>query len=392
MSDIWNGTNIPVLGVTGEYASGKTLLISSIDPEHTCIIDLEESSATYGGIPFAKRHDLQDMLVGGKGTPKPVDIFIWFRDLVEKIKPGEYTVLAVDPINDLEQGLVDWVAANPKEFGRSAGQYERAGGILWGDVKAYWKRLLMQIAAKVKTFAFATHMGFVWSGSSPTTRRKAKGKDTLFELASMYLQVERKPDANGKMPDVPTAIVLKSRLAVTHMVEGEVIHKPILPPRLKQATPKAIRDYIANPPDYTKLKAHEKAVPETLSDDEKLLLKSEIAANEAESERMKAERAERAKAAAESLRDRQASTTTKATEAEAVANETNKTNGTDPRHSLAQQRLRNAIHAGGIKHETLAPVLEKRGVTKIDQLTWEQAEEIAEKLEEKQRKKLLGKK
>lgn len=285
--DLWGPIKIPVLGVCGEKFSGKTLLLASIDPANTCMIDLEDSSESYN-IEFAQRVSLYDeMLKKHNKNATPLQCFEWFSSFVDSIKPGQFTVLAVDPISDIESGLVDWVKANPGKFGHSAAQYEKASGLLWMDVKSHWKMMLGILSRKVQTFAFSVHMGNVFKAGAPTGKRAPKGKETLFELASLYLEVERKPDDKGKVEKKPSAKVLKSRLAISKMIDGELEHFPILPPRLDVATPAAIRAYIKAPPDYAKLKKTELLAPEHLSDDDKLEIQREIAQTQLEVEQTK---------------------------------------------------------------------------------------------------------
>lgn len=420
--ELWNGTKIPVLGVTGEKFSGKSLFVSSIDPERTLMIDLEKSTETYN-IPYKKRLDLYAALQGRldadpkrKGTtPTPLDAFVWFKETLEAVKPGEFSVIAVDPISDIEQGLTDWVYDHPETFGRTKSQYDKAGGLLFGDVKAYWKMMLGMLSTRCETFAFTTHMGFVWKGSAPTSERKAKGKETLFELASLYLEVQRKPNEKGEIPAAPVGIVKKSRLATTRIVDGEVTHTPILPPRLKVCTPKAIRDYIAAPPDYSKLKKEEKVEAEVMSDDEKLRLQAEIAADQRAAEEAKlsavermregaaaqakimAERQERA-AAAKAAGTNTATTTATAANANANGNGRHEEPPFDvkPEQKPTATTTANATPNGkpldvyetvmeqrkilGITDSQWSAILAKRGVKETRQLTAEQAEEIRKTL------------
>ena len=286
-ADLWGGIKIPVLGVCGEKFSGKTLLLASIDPANTCMIDLEDSSESYN-IQFGQRVSLYDEMLKKHGkNATPLQCFEWFSAFVESIPAGKFTVLAVDPISDIESGLVDYVKANPAKFGHTAQQYEKASGLLWMDVKSHWKMMLGILSRKVQTFAFSVHMGNVFKAGAPTGKRAPKGKETLFELASLYLEVERKPDDKGKIEKKPSAKVLKSRLAISRFVDGELEHFPVLPPRLDVATPAAIRAYIKAPPDYSKLKKSELVAPEHLSEDDKLEIQREIVQTQLEVEQAK---------------------------------------------------------------------------------------------------------
>src|SRR5262249_27040956 len=89
--------------------------------------------------------------------------------------------------------------------------------------------------------------------------------------------------------------VLKSRLAHTTVDEktGDVKIVPALPPRLPKATPAAIRHYLSNPPNYSKLSAQERAPEKELTDDDRAAVKLATAEAEAEAERLRRERVER---------------------------------------------------------------------------------------------------
>ena len=400
---LWCGISIPIIGVCGEKGEGKTLFAGSIDPEHTLMCDLEGSSDSYN-LPFARRWNLYDEMLQKHGrVPTPLECFEDFRTLVTNdIKRGQFTVLAVDPITDIEQGMVDWVYANPDHFGHSKAQYDKAAGIMWGDVKSYWKMLLGIVATKVETLVFTAHMGAVWKGNSPVEgRRKAKGKETLFELASLYLQVERPLDKDGKRPDKPSARVLKSRLAVSSVVDGDVVHQPILPPYLKVATPKAIREYIKNPPNYAKLKKTEIAPPEEMSDDDRLRLQAEIAENQRVAEESKVGRLELMRQAVEqqvALRQQQkAKQAENAAKVEQAATVTTSTGTTLPathealsdiqeagdRGKLADlhRAIRELMQYIGMTSEQAKQAIAKRGAEKLADLNAEQAEELRGKLQ-----------
>ena len=55
--------------------------------------------------------------------------------------------------------------------------------------------------------------------------------------------------------------------------------QPILPPRIPQCTPDAIRRYIANPPNFSKLEVGERLPDQSMSDDERLRMNAQIAEN-----------------------------------------------------------------------------------------------------------------
>lgn len=403
---IWGGIKIPVIGLTGEKFTGKTLFMASIDPARTCMVDLEDSSESYN-IEFAQRVSLYDeMLKKHNRAATNVECFQWFMDFVEAVKPGEFTVLAVDPFSDIQAGLVDWVKANPQKFGHTANQYEKASGLLWADVKQHCKMMLGILSRKVETFAFSTHMGNIWKGGAPTDKRKAKGLDTLFELSSLYLELERRPDDKGKVDKKPSGKVLKSRLAISKMVDGELEHFPILPPRMPVATPAAIREYIKNPPDYLKLKKGELVEKEILSDDEKLEMQREIAATNLEVETARLSQMDRLKEQAErqaELRRKQAAAAAAASKPEQVtaaaddqpsekpavreriekvlgpedksASAVESPNPEDPKPSV-YEIIESQKKQLGITADQWSAILGKRNVKSTTELSEKQAEEI----------------
>ncbi len=289
---------IPIIGGTGDRGHGKSKFGLNICPGNrtTLVYDLEQSSASYEGeyerigVPF-DRIDVQRTMYDVKlpnGTHpfrkgyKDVDMFKWWWEHILAIPAGKYRVIMVDPVTDLESGLVDWVDANPAYFGHTAGQYASMSAVKWGDVKALEKRILSDICARCECFYFTAHLGAEFGADKkPTGKKKMKGKETLFELASLYLWFDRSPDAKGARPNVPNAMVMKGRQERAELIDGEVVSYSILPPRLPVATPKAIRDYFKNPAGKGTLKDGEKVKEETaMSADDRLKL--EVAKAEAE--------------------------------------------------------------------------------------------------------------
>lgn len=271
---------IEVIGGTGEYESGKTTFGLTICPgPDTLYYDFENSGASYEADLGFVRIDVPGEMLKKfpQGGYKPVDVFEWWINHIRSQPPGQYRLIMADPASDIEQGITDWVITHPRHFNRTPAQYIKMQGLMWGDMKAYWKTILADIAARCETFYFTTHMANVWKGDKPSKERKAKGKETLFEMASLYLKFERKKDKDA----VPSAVVLKSRLSKITInqesEEGEVTSIPLLPPRLPKATPAAVRRYMLNPPDYANLKPEELIGEQALTADEKLLLQAEIA-------------------------------------------------------------------------------------------------------------------
>lgn len=294
---LWpKGMKIPFIGVTGEYQAGKTLFGLLIDPTRTIVFDTEKSSETYEGSLGFTRIDLSDAMRAKfpAGDYRPVQLFEAWLQMVQKVKPGQYRVMLLDTLSEIETGLVDYVRRNPNRFGYTSAQFAKSEALMWGAAKDFWKQILTDITGRVETFVTIAHMRDKWAGNRPTGQREAKGKETIMEMASLYLELNRDP-VNGKTPEKPAAKVLKSRLSVFLLDKesGEMEPHPVLPPRLPVCTPAAIRNYIENPPDYSKLKKAEKVQERTLSEDERLLIQREIADRNAESARLELEKAER---------------------------------------------------------------------------------------------------
>lgn len=284
-----------MIGVTGDKWSGKTTFGSTIDPRNTVVFDLEDSSESYS-FPYAQRFSLYGDLASQKKAKVPaIEVYRWFENKVETVEPGKFTVALIDPINDLGMGVTEYVESNPKEFGYTKAQFERSSGLMQGAISSHMKLLLGMLSKKVETVVFTAHLGLVWGddGRPIKGKQKAKGRGVYMELASLYLWMERKADDSGKVPEKPSARVMKSRLGVVDVDANatpydEPVVVNILPPRLEEATPNTIRKYILNPPDWKKLKKHELAPEEevTISEAERLELEVRKAELNAEAARL----------------------------------------------------------------------------------------------------------
>jgi len=283
---LWCGTDIPIIGLTGPKASGKTLFASTIRPAETLMIDCEMSSASYAGIPYKKRVDLFEELKRRNLEPTPINAWQVVKEIVETTEGVR--VVVIDTWDFVQQGYVEDVGQHPERFKRTRAQYEKATGLLWADVKSSLHMWLGTQARRINgTIVLINHLGNVWEGGKPTGKEKAKGVDTIYQLASLYIRMDRTPDTNGKVPAVPAGFVTeaiggKSRLVHTVVKDdGTIELKPTLPPRIPECTPQAIRQYIQTPPNYDKLKKSELAPPEVMSDEQKLELKAKIAEDNA---------------------------------------------------------------------------------------------------------------
>jgi hypothetical protein len=224
----------------------------------------------------------------------------------------------------------------------------------------------------------------VWSGDRPTGKRKPKGKETLMELASLYLLMERKADKDGKMPSKPAALQLKSRLVHTGFdpVTMEVKIVPALPPRLPVCTPQTIRDYMNAPPDYSNLKEEEKVHEDKLSADERELMAFQKAEMERDAERMRLEGVNQQREMQKDGEAKAADAATRQTQAETVAAaQAPNPLGPSPDQMQKLLSLKNHLKQVGGTDEEWAAFFGPYGVAKARELTPAQAEEALKVIE-----------
>jgi len=283
---LWpNNHIIPVIGVTGGFGTGKTkFLLSIARPDRTRIYDTEMSSVdcdefvTRGLDRVDVAKEIFNQYPQGY-TQK--QYFVWWLKSMRSIEPGRFDAILVDIANELESGLMDWVASRHTQFGyKTEAGFRSMKGVFQGIVKDEWKRVKIDLAQRCQTFGFANHMRGVWIDGEPTGNKEAKGKDSFFSLSGLYLELFQEAD-----DACPRGRVLKSRLDHTVFNEDGLVERivPIIRKDqiLPRATPQAIRDYIKSPVGTRKLRPDEKAQEPALSDDEKLQLKARIASAEA---------------------------------------------------------------------------------------------------------------
>jgi len=299
----------PVIGFNGPLGSGKTLAALTLCPEETIEIGIEDSGVTYGSLPIKHRFSMyKEVIATGKTMyPKPIDCFEWFIGILDKVAKDELKarVIVVDPITDIQNGLLDYIEAHAADFGKTPAQYAKASGLLWGDAKAFMKMTLGRISRKVECFIYTSHMGTVWQGGAPVSgKSKVKGIDTFKEIASLVVHLTRDIDPQtGKQIAAPIGSIApphgKSRFSRFVLdADGNFTPIPILPPRIEPFTWQKVREYVATPPDYAKLKKHEVARPEVLTDDDKLLLEAETTRMKLEEAQIRQDLASKAAAAA----------------------------------------------------------------------------------------------
>lgn len=264
---------IPIIGATGEYESGKTIAGLTICPGlQTLYYDMEQSGASYDDLGHVRVNVMAEMQALHPNGYKPIDLFLWWVKHVKAVEKGKYRVIVIDPITDLERGMTDWVVANPQAFGHTAQQYTKMSGIMWGDLKDYYKSIVADLSVRCETLYYTAHVGKEFEDNRVTGKLKVKGKVTLHELASLFVWLFRKPNAKGVKPNKPAARVLKSRLMVTKMVDGELEMQQVLPPSMPVFTAKTLRDAFASPAGGREIDDIERHVEEVTSDEDKMRL------------------------------------------------------------------------------------------------------------------------
>lgn len=309
---LWAGMRIPVILLSAEVNGGKTIFPIVTDPacrtfDHdptVIVMDQEGSAETYAGqlnfewfdtraAVFEGRHrqvktpDNDDpkwrkiLLKTADVNDSPAESLFraWYMSLLE-IPPKKYRVGSADTFTKLQDGMIGWLRRHPEAFGRSAAQYSSAASMfLWPDAKDMLSYILsVDCRLRFETFCMTVHLKNEWKGNSKTGERIAEGLDVLDKLCTLHLRLDRTAKSKAKSaPRLPSAIVIKQRLVRFGANESE--DRPILPPRIPECTPDAIRAYILNPPDFNNLKPDERLPDDALTDDQKIRLQAQVSEN-----------------------------------------------------------------------------------------------------------------
>lgn len=281
MSDKLFPVALPVVVATGEYQSGKSMLALTTGApiERVLIYDNEESVSTYHDMsPGFTRIDIAGMLPVGK-TWTNLEFYLKWREHLRSIPAGKYDVIAVDTVERVESGISDYVRFNPQEFGHSAKQYELMSGLYWGDVKDLWGRHILELKQRCQMVILTVHMRDVYADRKPVAgKRQRKGKENLSEIASLELELFRKP---GQI--APSARIIKSRLVFGNILKPETL-RPMFDPFVPKFTWDVVREYMLKGADPE----HPILEPEP-SEEEKELRKLELQATIAQAKLLETE-------------------------------------------------------------------------------------------------------
>lgn len=328
---------LPLVVLTGEPGSGKSVFsvfstpngLDLTKPPQAVVFDFEDSVGPYVGALNFVRYDVRQMMADGIQNQvrqsAPSDEH-WKKVLLEKadvsaspsaslfrgsimsllaIKPGQFLTCSLDTLKPLQEGATDWLLLHPEAFGKTLAQYQKMkAAILIPDVRKILDHiLLVECRSRFEMTVVTYHQKNEWEGQGESAHKTGQRISEAWELAdrlsTLYATLDRRPKAKGKSaPRVPSGLVTwpygKSRLL--RVRDGVPV--PVLPPRLPEFTPEAIRAYMASPPDYDNLKPGERMPDDTLTDDQKLLVAARVSDNERATSENKLSALELARAAA----------------------------------------------------------------------------------------------
>lgn len=244
MSDEVFPLRLPIVVISGEFESGKTLAIltTGYPLERTLLYDSEQGATTYSAqAPFV-RVDLIEEL--NRKSPKWTDMeyYMAWKDHASKIKPDQFDVIGIDTIERLESGIADYVMQNPYP-GRTKNQYMTMNAVYWNDVKDLLAREILALTSKCKMVIITAHMRDKWEDRKPTKQRERKGKETLSLLATLEIILQRK---TGQLR--PAAIVSKCRLDYGDLADPKTI-RPMFDKYMPEFTWEKVRWYMQHGTD-----------------------------------------------------------------------------------------------------------------------------------------------
>lgn len=248
------GNPLNFIHVTGAPGVGKTSFALRIiaRPPGTPTPPVIAFDLEGGVAPYTGQYAIENISMK-RDLPK--DTWAKFTEVVTNMDRGQYAVALIDPVEDLEDALMDWVLANPKHFGKDANQYKTSTGVtglFWGDMKLEAKRWFTLLASKVQTVVMVSHLSQVYQGNRPVAgEMKPKGKDIITKLATVQAWLV------GDGTKAPSAIITKSRLNTADYNNADEFGvpkvKPVLPSYVPEFTPAALREYLRNPREFTEI-------------------------------------------------------------------------------------------------------------------------------------------
>lgn len=243
---------IGVLRLTGWPGSGKTSWITraiTVRPDEDEPAPIVAWSFEDGVEPYAQVYKLDvHSMVQHTDHVKAIKEM---NATIEAIEPGQYAAALLDPAEDWENWLSEYVVANPREYGVSAGQLVKDGRpsyLFWGVLKDAQKAILKNLLARVEIVVVVNHLGQRFRGNEPVKGQyDPKGKKSLEQMATMTVYLIRDP---GEHP--PAGYITKSRLEVVDWSDRDKYGAPkksrqLLPTFMPEFTPTSVRYWLDHP-------------------------------------------------------------------------------------------------------------------------------------------------
>lgn len=244
---------IGVLRLTGWPGSGKTSWIIraiTVRPDETDPAPIVAWSFEDGVEPYAQIYklDVHSMVQQTDHVKAIKEMNIQ----INAIEPGQYAAALIDPAEDWESWLSEYILANPREFGVTAGQLTQKDGrmayLFWGILKDAEKAILKNLLARVEIVVVVNHLGQRFRGNEPIKGQyDPKGKKSLEQMATMTVYLIREP---GEHP--PAGYITKSRLEIADWTDRDKYGTPkksrqLLPTFMPEFTPTSVRYWLDHP-------------------------------------------------------------------------------------------------------------------------------------------------
>lgn len=264
---------------TGAWGVGKTTFVCGIDrPENVLMIDFEgkgEGVAGQLGIAnyFAPTIEMANVM---GFEYKALHAFQRTREILQQMPAGRFTVLILDGLMTLQQGMVEEVKRNPVAYGVKP--ENAASGAMGGPYPGVGVLLEMMFAAArtkgVKVIGITTEVGAVWGDRGPLLNKfEMKGQKVINKMSVLTVLLVK-----GAGPGAPpSGIVLKEQLAKTEFKDGRLVVTKRIPPKLPEASMATVYGYLERPANFTGLRPEEIPSDEELAPFEKTISKQQLA-------------------------------------------------------------------------------------------------------------------
>ena len=267
------------ISLTGAHGSGKTFSSLSMlgaeteadGPKKILVLDTEYSTTTYSHLFNMDVIDWWDIVDG----VEPKDQWEKMTEaILTALKGGKYAQFGIDTIEPPQGAAYEYVRARPSKYGKSKGQYDKMTALLTADVKLELFNFLAKLAKHVELVTLVCHERKVWKNDRPTKNSKPVGLSPFQQVSHLTVCLDReiKP-GKPRVDDYPKGIVLKDRCIAR---DDKGVPHPVFPPTFPRFSGDAIREYLAKPASWDKLKKAEQAVDPAPSEAEVLDRKREL--------------------------------------------------------------------------------------------------------------------